>query len=355
MAGMEPDFNKKTVDTLAKRSAFKCSNPDCRVGTVGPNSDPYKSVILGEAAHIFGARPKSKRFNSAMTDALRAEITNAIWLCRNCHKLIDSDEKYYSSEVLFGWRELHERYVQNELGTATDRLNFEIQEAKLLKYKNFPPVIRRIVIDQPPSWGWRLTAELMRFLNMPYLRKIADLRDGLYIRPQTFVAEDQLLGWVQQKLKEMGNLIPPIEKLLPRLSDNWGGGGEEPNEEEIFHVTSLVSDFLNQAVIHEEQIYFTNLPEGYEKLKSLLCDMVGSHAERFAEIPHDLDDLIARSMQSDSDSEEGREVVIIRKTFVLKAPDNWASEFQIEMQRIHGLEIKKNLLRKLMPQRYEKS
>ena len=75
---MPPELCKKTIDILAKRAAFKCSNPDCRVGTVGPNRDPLKSTVIGEAAHIFGARPKAKRYLSHMTDVARAEITNAI-------------------------------------------------------------------------------------------------------------------------------------------------------------------------------------------------------------------------------------------------------------------------------------
>ncbi len=97
---MPPDFNRKTVDTLARRAAFKCSNPGCRVSTVGPNSDLEKSTLIGEAAHIFGARPNSKRYRLNMTDAARAEITNSIWLCRNCHKLIDTDDQKYTSDIL---------------------------------------------------------------------------------------------------------------------------------------------------------------------------------------------------------------------------------------------------------------
>ncbi|QSW88265.1 MULTISPECIES: hypothetical protein [Flavobacterium] len=45
---MNPDFNKTTIDTLAKRAGYKCSNPDCRVNTIGPNSDPEKSTKIGE-------------------------------------------------------------------------------------------------------------------------------------------------------------------------------------------------------------------------------------------------------------------------------------------------------------------
>lgn len=39
---MSPDFNQKTVDVLAKRAGYVCSNPDCRVSTVGPNSNEKK-------------------------------------------------------------------------------------------------------------------------------------------------------------------------------------------------------------------------------------------------------------------------------------------------------------------------
>ncbi len=42
---MRPDFSKATIDTLAKRAAFKCSNPDCRIATVGPNDNINKSTL----------------------------------------------------------------------------------------------------------------------------------------------------------------------------------------------------------------------------------------------------------------------------------------------------------------------
>jgi len=120
---MNPDFNKKTVDTLAKRSAFRCSNPACRVITVGPNSAENKSTVIGEAAHIYGARPNSKRYKEEMTDSERATITNAIWLCRNCHKFIDSDEGMYSSNTLSMWKKHHEQYILSKLGVQSNEIN----------------------------------------------------------------------------------------------------------------------------------------------------------------------------------------------------------------------------------------
>ena len=110
-----------TIDVLAKRAGFLCSKPDCRVATVGPNTNAEKATTIGEAAHIYGARPDAARFNDAMTDQARAEITNGIWLCRNCHKLIDADAQKFSAKMLFAWREEHEAFVAQQMGNRADR------------------------------------------------------------------------------------------------------------------------------------------------------------------------------------------------------------------------------------------
>lgn len=111
-----PDFSKNTVDILARRARYQCSNPACGVHTVGPNSESSKATVIGEAAHIKGARPDAKRYDSAMSDAARADITNGIWLCCNCHGLIDRDEARYTVEILYGWLRAHEHRIQSELG-----------------------------------------------------------------------------------------------------------------------------------------------------------------------------------------------------------------------------------------------
>ena len=73
-----PKFGAKTVQTLARRAANICSNPDCRRTTTGPAEEPTKAINIGEAAHIFGANPGSKRFRLEMSGRARSEITNAI-------------------------------------------------------------------------------------------------------------------------------------------------------------------------------------------------------------------------------------------------------------------------------------
>ncbi len=107
-----PDFSKPTIEALAKRAAQTCSNPDCRKATSGPHTDDGKAVIVGEAAHIKGARPTSKRFDPDMTDEQRAKASNGIWLCGVCAKLIDSDEPRFPVDLLRRWKVEHEAWVE---------------------------------------------------------------------------------------------------------------------------------------------------------------------------------------------------------------------------------------------------
>lgn len=53
---MERDnFLKCTTRILAESVGYRCSNPNCRTDTVGPNEKENKSTSVGEAAHICDA------------------------------------------------------------------------------------------------------------------------------------------------------------------------------------------------------------------------------------------------------------------------------------------------------------
>lgn len=326
---VSPDFRAKTIDTLARRAAFRCSNPDCRANTVGPNSDPHKATTIGEAAHIFGARPDSKRFSESLTERARAAITNGIWLCCNCHRQVDSDEKRFTSDVLFAWRESHEQFVLSELGNSADRILGEQQRAALEMFASYPPLIRRIVIDKPDGWEWWLTAELMRYLNGPLFRKIADLREGLYAAPQEHINEEEAPEWVQQRLAEMSRLMEPLGGLIRRLNLGWGEPGEPGSVEEIYHVCTLFRATLEQIVLFEERVYFTNGPRSYQKVLNLLRDIVGSQANKLAEIPIFLDELLLLA----SERKDHGPPQTITKTITLEVPEGRLDNLIRELRR----------------------
>ena len=332
---MKPDFKKATIDTLAKRAAFKCSNPDCRITTVGPNDDSNKSTLIGEAAHIHGARSGAKRYLSTMHDAARSEITNALWLCRNCHKIIDSDDQRYTANLLFAWRNLHEEYVLGELGNISDKLILEESAIQAESFKNYPPVIKRIVVDKPPAWEWRLASELLSYLNYPLLRKLENLNDQLYTKPLTHIELEQFISWASLKLAEMQRLMPPFEGLLNRLTISFGKPGEAGDIDEIHHVCCLISDYIQQVILIEESLDFVHVPDECIDLVNLLKDCIGSQAMKLANIPEWLNEVVIKATSEEYANRSEREVV--HQTIELVLPDNWSSDVNGELQRIHYL------------------
>lgn len=98
------DFSKPLKDALAKRVGLLCSNPACKAATSGPHTDANKSISLGVAAHITAASPGGPRYALKMTSEERSSIENAIWLCQNCAKLVDTDSTAFSLSTLYRWK-----------------------------------------------------------------------------------------------------------------------------------------------------------------------------------------------------------------------------------------------------------
>ncbi|MCG9737473.1 hypothetical protein L1D32_04775 [Shewanella insulae] len=123
----EQHFNKGTVRLLGERVGYLCSNPDCRKVTIGPKVGELNTIRIGEAAHICAESPGGARFDVSMTSAERVHYDNGIWLCRNCHTMVDRDESVYPVEMLRNWKEVAENKSNEELGvkhpTNDDAIN----------------------------------------------------------------------------------------------------------------------------------------------------------------------------------------------------------------------------------------
>jgi hypothetical protein len=129
-----PDFNQKTVDLIAYRSAYICANPDCNRLTVAPSlTDAASKVKIGEAAHIHDARERTIRFKKDMPLEDRAKPENGVWLCASCHTEVDKNQgKDYPAEDLKRWKRDHEDMISG----------------LLRKHKSPLPLIRRFTNDQ---------------------------------------------------------------------------------------------------------------------------------------------------------------------------------------------------------------
>lgn len=116
---MRDDFSLTTKELLAKRVAYRCSNPECRHVTSGPQTDPDKAVNIGVAAHITAASAGGPRFDPTMTSDARQGIENGIWLCQSCAKLVDNDPVRYAVDVLHLWKKLAETTAIRELESSS--------------------------------------------------------------------------------------------------------------------------------------------------------------------------------------------------------------------------------------------
>jgi hypothetical protein len=132
---MRDDFPDDVKRTVAARVGNRCSRPNCRALTSGPQVDPSKALNVGVAAHITAASPGGPRYASSLTSEERRHANNAIWLCQNCGKLVDNDQARFTEEELKQWKQTAEAEALALIGktaTAADPYHEEFSEEELL-------------------------------------------------------------------------------------------------------------------------------------------------------------------------------------------------------------------------------
>lgn len=101
---MRDNFTQRTVELLAARAGYACSNPECQRSTHGATLDPDGTANVGVAAHITAASPGGPRYDPALSHAERQHHSNGIWLCQDHGKLVDDDEAQFPVETLREWK-----------------------------------------------------------------------------------------------------------------------------------------------------------------------------------------------------------------------------------------------------------
>lgn len=128
------DFSIPVKDLLAKRVGYLCSNPACRIPTIGPSSETSKTTLIGVAAHITAASPGGARYDESLSITERQDYSNGIWLCSNHARLIDVDQKSYTVELLIKWRNEAEDESRHKLTSTAilPQTHVPILEADLI-------------------------------------------------------------------------------------------------------------------------------------------------------------------------------------------------------------------------------
>ena len=192
-------------------------------------------------------------------------------------------------------REKHETYVLKKLGSKSDIIRSEIYDHQLEPFKEFTSEIRRIVLDMPPYWEYRLTAEIFRHLSSPTFRKLRDLKDGLYTEFREKLGLEEFFYWHSERWQETQVLLRPIEPLITRLNASWGKPGVPGDAQEILHICSFLNRSFAQIVSFEERLRFTRVPPEAEIVKELMQNILGSQIEKLSSIPELLDQSISEA------------------------------------------------------------
>ena len=269
MASKRDDFKAKTIDIMAKRVGYRCSNPNCRKLTCGANDDPENYSNIGVAAHICAAAPGGKRYDANMTPAERRDIHNGIWLCQSCSKLIDSDDLRYTVDLLHKWKRLSEEATVLELETLSPAQNTE-QDKALIKFyvQCFDrPAFRDDIRQEGHMEDFdKAIEDTIIALNTGVLRT----RDGDIIKQAEGKAFVQNPEW-REKLYNVVDILTAIRRRLKVAERD--------------HVYSFYCDNGQEGMYcfddRELEEWFNSSREEILKIMSSICSEIGIPEPRF--------------------------------------------------------------------------
>lgn len=282
-------FSKTVIDTIAKRASNICSNIDCAAITSGPAETEAKAINVGEAAHIYGARPGSSRFNERMSDIERSDIMNAIWLCRNCHKIIDSDASKFPPELLFEWRREHEDLISKSLGKAGVVLLRKALRKRFIEFDNCSYLAQQIIIEKPFGWEQKLTAELLFTMLEPVKLRWEALDKGLYAYPNKIISFADYIEWHRCQMDNLLSQTHALGEIINKeIQIAWGPIGQPGSEVLVYRACALIVEACQRILEWEETVRFLNVSEEFRELSQLLVGIAGIMVTKIFDIPLEL-------------------------------------------------------------------
>jgi hypothetical protein len=111
------DFPAQVRTLVAQRAGYQCSIPTCRRLTIGPGAAATQIADIGVASHIYSAARNGPRGTGGLSFEQRRSADNAIWLCADHGRLVDTNAgDQYPASLLRSWKGLHEAFCRLEMG-----------------------------------------------------------------------------------------------------------------------------------------------------------------------------------------------------------------------------------------------
>lgn len=215
MAASRGHFRQDIQKQLMMRAGVRCSNPDCRRPTTGPNrTSKIQAASVGVAAHIRAASPGGPRYDPLQTEDERHSFGNGIWLCELCAALIDKGGgQGYPVDTLMIWKMASEQ-------AALEALERHSSEVKLS------------------------ALDTLLYINVPRLAHFAELHDLKPTIPTEFVTGIPSSGYIYPQLMELRAAIGKLH--FPAI--DW------------FETVQLLADPVGVIVSFREVFWTKNGP-----------------------------------------------------------------------------------------------
>jgi hypothetical protein len=162
----------KTVKALWALSGNRCAI--CQNELIVSN-DGSSATLIGDVCHIIAYSLEGPRGRSSLSAVERASLENLILLCKNDHKLIDSDTTLYSIDHLRDLKRKHELWVRESL--MEERLLK--QSERLLYLAIVQQWINGVDLANWNHWASHLVSA-KPYMFITRWDRLEELRNGLY-------------------------------------------------------------------------------------------------------------------------------------------------------------------------------
>lgn len=210
------DIPEKEIKLLCLMSGGVCAVRECGRSLIEPGTSLDDAVVTGEAAHIVADSRQGPRGDHPLDEKERNKHTNLILLCREHHKVIDSQPHSYSVAVLQQMKYDHESHQAKlrdgtsvRKDTAPKPLQAESIRSTLLSVTHLP----QVVFAAPTEYLQSEYDEVKKLVKRPE-------RKG-ELTP--FVLRERLLAFhdLRDKAGPFADLVDTEKVELLRATEMW--------------------------------------------------------------------------------------------------------------------------------------
>lgn len=166
MSGYIPPKESKI---LSLRSGNACAYPGCGRRLIEPSTDEDDPAVTGEIAHIVGEKRRGPRGVDELPESERNKHPNLLLLCRDHHRVIDSQPNAYSIPVLSQMKADHEARVTRVMGTASESSRERVDVVNETVHSTLLPVssLPAVVFAAPCLYSQDSLEEVKSLVSQP--------------------------------------------------------------------------------------------------------------------------------------------------------------------------------------------